>query len=324
MLTERDYDASLPRLAEQLAQSTGSPAADQEFVSAVASAFVVAQAKPAAQMFAACRGSRCHPDFAGVLRDAASLVPQGGRILALGAGNGWAARSSEFAFRVCEETLPAGRFELHSLDLTPAILHGGLGQSKFDLVVSHSLLHFIFDLDIVLAFVAKLINPAGAYVAAHEPNSRFTSNSDCRRSAERFEQTKRRSLRRRLHPKRIADWVASRFNHKPELAARVNGLLKQRHGWPANYSFAEIAAIIDPHFPPHSPGLNWAHIERAYLPEFEVRRVVTCGHLGRSAPARLPDAWKREEEQLRERFPLDGSMFTAWWARRPSLRSQLG
>lgn len=323
MLTDCYCNSGLPRLAEQLARWASSPASHQEFASAVAAAFLVAQAKPAERMISACRSSRCYLDFRDVLLNAASVVPCGGRVLALGAGSGWAARDSEFAYAVCREVFPKGKFSIQRLDLTPAVLHAGPRQLRYDLVVSHSLLHYFFDLDIVLDFVAGLVKPSGGYVMTHEPNSRFVANSDCRRSMERFERARSRNMRRRLHPARIAGWFLSRFRTRPDLAATVNALLNQEYGWHTNLSAAEISAIVDPHFPPHSPGLSWAHLGRAYLPDFEVRRIVTCGHLGRSAPVHLPEHWRRTEDQLRKLFPLDGSMFTVWWSRRTAPHGHL-
>lgn len=317
MLAASHSNSGLPRLAEQLARWAGSPASHQEFASAVAAAFVTAQAKPAEQMFSACRNSRCYGDFCEVLVHAAAVVPPGGKVLALGVSRGWAARNSEFAYTVCRDALPAGQFEIRRLDLTPAMLRGEPRQQKYDLVVSHSLVHFFFDLDILLDFVKSLVRPSGSYVMVHEPNSRFSANSDCERAARNYEQARRHDLRNRMRPSRIANWVASHFRTRPDLAAKVNMILNKEHGWRTNLSWPEIAAIVDPHFPPHSAGLNWAHLGGTYLAEFEARKVITCGHLGRSAPTKLPEYWRRTENQLRKLFPLDGSMFSAWWSRRP-------
>src|SRR6202023_38514 len=73
---------------------------------------------------------------------------------------------------------------IDSMDLSPAVLRS-LPQAftgrehSYDLIVSHSLLHFIPDVNQFFQLVHFLLKPTGGLILSHEQNAAFWRNTAC-------------------------------------------------------------------------------------------------------------------------------------------------
>ena len=212
---------------------------------------------------------------------------------------------------------------IERLDLTPHM--PAIPQRRYDLVVSHSLLHFVHDPGPVCRLLHELIAPGGAYVMANEPNARFWMNPVC---FARWKRPAKRKLARAAcvssHRPRATGLVCGRLAHPGEprdWVARMNMLLRQRIGLTAELSAKEIVRIIDPHLPDHYPGdyplgsqgLSWSDLEAGPLLGLRVDAVRTSGYVLRDNPERVPERWRPIDEKLASDFPLDGCSFSALW-----------
>ena len=252
-------------------------------------------------------------------------------ILVLGCGRGFAGVPASFAATVVREVFtPADMAELIELDLTPAMLNnydasrrpiaGSAGQ-RYDLIVAHSLLHFLPGLASFFSLVHGSLKPSGSFVLSHEPNARFWRNGACRRCLHRLQRARRlrvilSALKQRVHP------AASKSAAVPQSRLHtVNAILRQRHGFTADLTEEEMRRIVDVHRPPSAPstfkigldGFDFEQLGRTYLSQFHLAWLASSGHMGYYDVSRLSAKWKRAEQRLSNSFPLDGSVFTSLW-----------
>ena len=252
-------------------------------------------------------------------------------ILVLGCGRGFAGVPASFAATVVREVFaPADIAELREIDLTPAMLNNynssrssipvSAGE-RYDLVVTHSLLHFVPSLGSFFSLVHRSLKPSGSFVLSHEPNARFWRNTACRRCLHRFQRVRRLrgllgTLKQRVRPARSKSAAAP----QSRLHA-VNAILRERHGFTADLTEEEMRRIVDVHRPPSAPstfkigldGFDFEQLGRTYLSQFHLAWLASSGHMGYYDASRLSAKWKRAEQRLSNAFPLDGSVFTSLW-----------
>lgn len=252
-------------------------------------------------------------------------------ILVLGCGRGLAGVPASFSTTVIHEIFAPGDItEIQELDITLAMLNNcvssqssitGLSGERYDLVVAHSLVHFVPSLAPFFSLVHRSLKPSGSFVLSHEPNARFWRNTACRNSLHRFRRVRRirgllRSLTRRVRP--------ARHNPAAPPTSRlvtVNALLRERHELTGDLTEQEMRRIVDVHRPTTEyssfriglDGFDFEELGRTYLSQFQLAWVASSGHLGYIDPSRLSAKWRRAEQRLSKAFPLDGSVFTSFW-----------
>ena len=264
------------------------------------------------------RSGRAYQDFRAALQE--TRVKADARVLAIGCGRGLAGRGASYAAAVIREVHPAAVID--EVNYTAGAAPPG---TAYDMVVTHSILHFALDPAPLCRFVLSALTPRGCYVMADEPNARFWANAECVAALERVSaaETRRRRLRRYADPSRYVGRLlrAVRQERSRDVAAEVNRLLRERLGTRGDLTENEILRIVDPHAPDRmrgeyrlgSDGLDWDWMAAGPLADLELKSVRTSGYVMRDNPARIPERWRELDRELAERFPLDGCCFTALW-----------
>lgn len=289
--------------------------------SAVATAFMEAQTGvDGAHMARHFRACPSYGDFTAALKRAGELFPAPS-VLVLGIGKGFTGRDSAYAAQVVHEWIPQGK--VTRLDVTPTNLYQP-AAARYDLIVSHSLAHFLFDQTAFYAFVRARLDPAGAYVMGGEPNARYWKNSECLARLKEMEESRRKA--RALHPRRYLGALV-RFFRKPApmpaFERSVNSILRERYGLSGDLTRKEMNRIADPYFPDELPGehplggkgIDWEADLVRHLPGFRLEFIGTARFLGKTNPNNLPPAWQKVNAELEQRFPQDGNVFSALWVR---------
>jgi hypothetical protein len=293
-----------------------------EFAKAVAESFRTVEPMPEAIIRDRFRKSHAYRDFRGMLRKA-GLAP-GARVLAIGCGRGLAGRSADYAALVTREMYPTAAVE--QLDYTAGVEEAV--NSPYDMVVTHSLLHFAFDYAPLCALIRRVLGAAGSYVMANEPNARFWRNAECVAELERVSAAgrRRRRLLKYAEPSRYWARLARVVRPNPfrDMTSGVNHLLRERIGMRGELTAKEIVRIVDPHVRDEFPGahglgsdgLDWHALGGGPFSGLKLEAVRTSGYVMRDNPSRVPERWRELNDDLARRFPMDGCSFAALWRRR--------
>ena len=340
-LTLVNHPQSMRNLRETM-QRVGADLPPDAFISTVSNVYhaITSQSyeREICQLF---RTSGSHEKFRGSLQIAKRLLKPQPSILNLGCGTGYDLEvvrevfaPSEVGSLVCSDISPdmlaharqksqgyPCRFEVgYSSDM--------LSFGPFDLVITHSLVHHIPGLAAFFLDVEALVAGNGIYVMGHEPNHRFWNNRECMTSVEELERSQRQRKRytKYLNPQRYL-LKASRmlgFPHSLGRETQVNLKLRREHGFQADLTTREIQRLVDIHVPVNSEGaftiglegFDCHELQTDYLANFERISFLTSGYLGHSNPAKQSKSWQRENARLAEKYPHDGSIFSAVWKKR--------
>lgn len=291
-----------------------------EFAAAVAESFRTVEPVSETVVQERFRKSHSYRDFRGMLRKAA--LHADGRVLAIGCGQGLAGRSAGYAAAVTREVYPTALIESVNYSI------GGSepAATPYEMVVTHSLLHFVFDFSPLCRFIDRSLAAGGSYIMANEPNARFWRNAQCVAELERVSAAdgRRRHLLKYAEPSRywakLVRTVRS-LQSGPDITAGVNRLLRERFGMPGELTAKEILRIVDPHLRDQSAGtyrlgsdgLDWDNLAAGPLSAFHLEAARTSGYVMRDNPARIPERWRELDTDLARQFPLDGCSFTALW-----------
>jgi SAM-dependent methyltransferase len=313
------YFEAVPLSLRDTMWRVGAVVRPAEFVAAVVDAWRAIEVVTEEEVQARFRASRAWRDFCDVLRMTAK---PGARVLAIGCGRGFAGRSSAYAASVVREVFDSADIaEIGRLDVTPELLSEP--RDPYDIVVTHSLLHFVYEFRPLCRLIQNLVAPGGAYVMANEHNSRFWSNPECVREMKHVAaaESREKRMRKLLDPARYWRRLQRVGRPKPSWSDQMNQILRARFHLTADLTQKEIARIIDPYMPdPYSgecpigkDGMNWADLENGPLAQMRREHVVTSGYVMRANPERIPEEWRALDESLSSRFPLDGFSYTALW-----------
>jgi hypothetical protein len=303
----------------------GVRASADEFLDATARAFASAQRNVCqVDMQARFRACPSHQDFRRALQVACDNMPRPLSILVIGGAYPYTARSSDYAAQVAREVFASSdSCEISQLDVTPCDLHSPRGGS-FDLIVTHSLAHYFFDLALFFQFVRTHMKPSSGYVIGQEPNRRFWANLECQRFMNEMETTKvRHPLGKYLRPANYVSWITRRVAQRKRISVEdlVNAALRKQFEMRGTLTLKEIHRMTDPHFPDELPGvcrmgsdgLDWEQSLPAWLPGCTPVWIGTARHLGKTNPRLLPSRWQETASDLAARYPLDGSVFSAFF-----------
>lgn len=265
---------------------------------------------------------------------ATEVTGSGHSVLVLGCGRGFAGEPAQFAADAVQEIVSPTDWTIDTRDVTPATFGVSLDallasgdfagcRNNYDLVVSHSLVHFMPSLDAFFGLVRSVLRPSGALLVGHEPNAEFWRSRQCQRAVDEWRSSrKRRGWRAGLKAIPIVRRLGRRDSAQV-LADRVNQRLKNECGFKADLTRNEISRLVDIHRPEATPGgfrigfdgFDIEKLSRAYLPGFALAWIKTSAHLGYGSATSLSDEWSRREAELAEAFPLAGSVLNAWWRR---------
>lgn len=295
--------------------------APEEFAAAVSECFRLAEPISEEVVQERFRKGRPYRDFRTMLRRA--QLPPDARILAVGCGRGLAGRSAAYAAGVTREVYPLAT--IHQVNYSP----GGeeAAAPPYDMVVTHSLVHFLLEPGPLCRFVCAATAEHGCYLMANEPNARFWRNGECVAAMEQASlfESRRREFRKYADPARYFARLLRvvRPGETADLAAGVNRLLRQRLAMTGELTTKEIVRIVDPHvrdivpgtYRLGSDGLDWDDLAAGPMPGWKPAAVMTSGYVMRDNPARVPERWREFDQELAERHPHDGRSFTALWRR---------
>ncbi len=127
-------------------------------------------------------------------------------------------------------------------------------------------------------------------------------------------ESRRRLLLKLVNPRSY--WAKMRRmlqgRDKLDTFAEASRLVRQRLSLSADLTAQEITAVLEPHL----DGLSWAEMEAGPLSGMRLEMVRTSGYVKRDNPARVPARWRKLDERLAARYPLDGYAFSALWRKR--------
>ena len=186
---------------------------------------------------------------------------------------------------------------------------------RYDLVITNAVLHHILDWQSLVRKLVRLLRPGGFYLMGHEPSVRFTNNREIQEACASFLREWRWrkyflisqwvcAIRRRLPPRIDAPRMTS-------VIAQKRGLIKRR------LSPDHIRAIVDLHVPNASwedcKGFDLEAIKTALSPDLSFVAAKAYGFFFALVGRDLSVKWRRKEETLAEKYPMDGATFSALW-----------
>jgi hypothetical protein len=310
-------DPSSRQLVFETMARVGPSLSISEFFSMVASAYQQAQhsVMPNHDMHKQFKKSDSYNGFLAALRFALDALARPCSILVVGAGAGYAGCSSDYAREVICELGSAHVKNVESLELTPEMTQFPSRIEKtYDLVVSHSLAHFIPLLSSFFAFVSAHVKINGIFVMGHEFNAHFWTDPRIAQLRHRYQRRRRlkKIARNVISPSAYFRWIRSNIGGtvSRSLSDAVNDILRDRHGFKDRLTPSEIAALVDPHLPNGSSyqvglrGMDADRIQQLYLPDFKLENFNASEFLGLD-----------ENEVLRRDLP--GRIFNAVYRRSP-------
>lgn len=250
-------------------------------------------------------------------------------VLVLGCGRGFAGETADFAARVVQESFASPRgLQVRTLNVTPRTCFQApelAGTERtWDLVVTHSLLHYIPNLGPVFDLIRRALSPSGGLIVSHEPNARFWQSPECQAMVANLRKARRLlRLRRRLRPSHLFRRFRTKAQPVVSVSVGVNRYLAERHELSAPLTDEEIRRLVDVHRPGALPGtfriglngFDTDDLGKIYLPDFRLLWTGSSGHLGYADASVFPPEWQRIEATLAAKQPLAGSVFTAYWSR---------
>ncbi len=267
------------------------------------------------------------PRFQQALQQALERTPMVAEVLVLGCGPGFVGQRSRYAKDVFVETITSAcdvaiamqdisRHKVDQLKRQRSRLADG---GRYDLVISHSLLHYIPDFEPVLRAIGNALRPQGCYLMAHEPHARFWENAECVTAQREFFDVKQRPSGFRAWGQSLRSRWRGRQQVQNELHAGVNAQLQRWGVLSAPLTSDEIDRLVDPHRRPDPPtscrfgqdGLDPAALIQHAVQGFELAWSQTYGHLGYLAPEQLHGEWKHRAAELQATYPHDGANITA-------------
>lgn len=311
-------DTSSRQLVLETMARVGARLSIYEFFSVVVSAHQQAQnsVMPDHDMHNQFKRSDSYDGFLEVLKFALIDLGRPCSVLVIGAGTGYAGCSSDYAQEVIRGLNSTDVETVESLELTPEILHGSRfsKSSTYDLVVSHSLAHFVPSLSSFFAHVRARVKGDGTFVMGHEFNAEFWTHPGIAQLRRSYQRRKRlqKIVRKATSPaaylRRIKATIGGTvFRSMPEV---VNAILRDQHGFKDQLTPSEIFALVDPHLPNGSMyhvglnGMDAIGIQHTYLPEFRLTKLHTSEYPGLDRQAAI----KRK---------LPGRIFHAVYQRTP-------
>lgn len=266
----------------------------------------------------------CHsyPVFRSALRRAGPAK----RVLVLGCGEGLPGLDSEYPSKEWLEAWPETPVVDRMALSWPVLLNkNGWGRDEYDVVVSHSMLHFIYRIDLALERIKQVLRPGGMYVMGKEVNARFGRVPELVQNAIRLNQelATRKRLRSIVDFKRYYRRLGPLFATDPPLSwtEGVNLVLRRRLQTRGDLTSAELSRLVEVHRPllPHSDqqvgmqGFDVDFLSGTYLEGFELDWFESSGYLGYQHCHQWSAKWLRQNRTLAAQHAGRGVYFSACW-----------
>jgi hypothetical protein len=278
--------ASLQRI-ESVTRRVGARVNPDTFIETISLAYQQAQAEvmPDLDMPARFRNGRSYSDFISALNFAFGQLGSSVNALVIGCGRGYAGCTSAYAAEVLRDVGVEALKNVDTLELTPPILaqNAAAVVQQYDLVVTHSVAHFIPSLEAFFRFVRD--RTGKVFVLGHEPNAAFWNDPQIRalRNRQRRHRRFRTTLAKLVNPSSYMAKVMNTFRAKTHksMTTAVNEILRSQFAYQSDLTQFEIAAFVDPHLPTDSDfrigqkGLDAALIEKQYLNGFSLLTLAS-------------------------------------------------
>jgi hypothetical protein len=279
-----DDSASLQRI-ESVIRRVGTRVNPNAFIETISLAYQQAQAEvmPDLDMPARFRNERSYGDFTSTLNFAFQQLGSSVKALVIGCGRGYAGCTSAYAAEVLRDVGVRVLKNVDTLELTPHILaqNATAVVQQYDLVVAHSVAHFIPSLEAFFGFVRA--RTGNVFVLGHEPNAAFWNDPQITvlRNRQRRHRRFRTTLAKLVNPSYYTAKVSNTFRVKTRksMTTAVNEILRAKFAHQSDLTQFEIAALVDPHLPTDSDfrigqkGLDATLIEKQYLSGFALLRL---------------------------------------------------
>jgi SAM-dependent methyltransferase len=192
----------------------------------------------------------------------------------------------------------------------------GKWVGRFDIVLTNSVLHHIYEWQGVLRGLLQFLKPGGYYLMGHEPSSRFYANPECQVQYAAFHRERR--WRRFLGPGNWKRFARRKLHLEFDLlrdtasAAVQAGLTRSR--LPGHI----VGELVDYHVPHpggarSAQGLDYEEIAIDLSWGLTLAAIRTYGYIGGLSAGSLPRKWRQIAERLSAQYPLDGASFCALW-----------
>lgn len=337
-----DHPRSLARL-ESTMRRVGATMNPEAFISIVSNAYHAAVARDYAEnMHRMFRTSGSHEHFRRAMQRAKSLLGPQPLILNPGCGAGYDLEvikevfaADEIAEVVCLEPsldmleLARSKVANYPCRLSTDNFAETVAPASVDLIVTHSLVHHIADLDRFFHDLNAVVKPGGCYVMGHEPNRAFWQNRECLALNEQYasERRYRHRLAKLVDPRRYVRRLLRGVGWQAPQGweDKVNNALRREFGLVGNLTCQEIWRLVDIHVPdPFAgdfkigyDGFSCQQMHETFLKDWRLEHFASWGYLGLQNPAEAPMHWRNIDQAMADRYPGDGSSFAAVWRKNP-------
>ena len=264
------------------------------------------------------------------LQAAAPHLPKRLHVLDIGCGTGFAAQTvlqtlgsdrveqlvcidpSPHMLNICEQKLTpypcVKRFQ--HMDIAQLLEE----KPVFDLIVTNSVLHHVFDLGAFLRHLDRALAPGGVYICGHEPSARYYTIAEMKQWNRRFNSYLR--IRRGLKVKRMLKRLLSDMGliaRGVSISDKVNSRLVADGYITVPLAANALHKMVDIHVPQSTgeylwgrPGFSPEAILSEYLPNYTSIFSATYHYI--KAPLnRLGFYWRHVNNRLKERHPDGGA-----------------
>jgi len=187
---------------------------------------------------------------------------------------------------------------------------------RFDLLLTNSVLHHLYEWQGVLRGLLRFLKPAGHYLMGHEPSSRYHRNAACQKQYAAY--LRERKWRRFL---RLGNWtgfVRRKLRLEADLLRETAAAAVQAGLTRSPLPEQVVGELVDYHVPHpkgarSAQGLDFDHIASDSSWGLTLLAVKSYGYIGGISTGSLPRKWRQIAALLREQYPLDGATFCALW-----------
>jgi SAM-dependent methyltransferase len=200
---------------------------------------------------------------------------------------------------------------------TPSVCHEGLLSalppgSRYELIVTCSVLHHVPNLPAFLGAVRDLQAAGGVFLHLQDPNADFLGDPELRQRTAQASGLPFTAWSRRFAPRRIFGRIRRELTGKQgqDYLSKTNRALLGKGIVATPLSVQEIFSITDIHAQ-NGEGISISSME-SWLPDYECLSRRSYAFFGR-LPGALPKRWRRAEEDLIARQALNGLHIAAAW-----------
>ena len=268
------------------------------------------------------RSCHSYPVFQQALRRAGPMKS----VLILGCGEGLPGLDYEYTEAEWKRIWPdTPHLDVISVSLPQLLNESAWTPQTYDVVVSHSMIHYIYRTDLLFCRIRQVLRGNGVYVMGKEVNARFAQTPELVRRARDLRVAIGRARRRRapFNFRRSRAFLRRLLGYEPpvSLIEGVNTILDRRLKVKRDLTQQEISRLVEVHRPEVPPsdlqigmaGFDVECLAESYLRGFELEWFKSSGYLGYQHPTDWPKMWHNLESDLASRHEGRGIYFSACW-----------